>query len=123
MKIRSGFVSNSSSSSFVIIGIPVLDVSTLTEAQVENEELIALGHELGEGQDVFVVTKEMLPVIKEGKFDLEFLVNAKWLNDYSIPKITDDMVGKIIRTGESDYHGTHDVASLIERYGEQEERY
>lgn len=52
MKTRNGFVTNSSSSSFVIIGKRVKDYN---EVDLSKARYVALGSYLNEGQDVFEV--------------------------------------------------------------------
>ena len=64
MKIRNGFVSNSSSSSFVLFGVP-LDAKNVTNSMLKNNRITAIGCCLDEGLDVFTVrTDEELAFIK-----------------------------------------------------------
>ena len=55
MKIRKGFVSNSSSSSFVFAGRPV-KASSITENQIYKNEFIVIGKSLCEGLDIFNIS-------------------------------------------------------------------
>ena len=64
MKIRIGFVSNSSSSSFVAIGRQANWKDAINGRIPEGATLMAFGHGLDEGQDIFVVTEEMLEAIR-----------------------------------------------------------
>jgi hypothetical protein len=77
MKIRNGFVSNSSSSSFMIAGFPV-NVKDITINDLDLNTYIVQGKSLNDGDDVFYLsTNEMLYFVK----------SAKELYD----EITDDM--------------------------------
>ena len=68
MKIRNGFVSNSSSSSFVLIG-KKLDLSSITPEDVENKKITVIGEYIYEGLDVFELDTEMLNFMKSNEYD------------------------------------------------------
>ena len=127
MKIRQGFVSNSSSSSFIIIGkeINILDVKFNI---LKEKEIIALGKSLNDGQDVFKVkTVEQLAFLKAlkkiGNDDFIFFDSCAFDSDsYSgeLKNIPQD--GKLkYYTGEKDYHSSESINDLKYRYDEYDE--
>jgi len=61
MKIRTGFVSNSSSSSFIILG---KSLNSINEIDLEKGKYIATGEWLNEGLDIFYITKENINAVK-----------------------------------------------------------
>lgn len=72
MKARNGFVSNSSSSSFVILGKEL----KWNELKIEESNIWMWGMHVGEGSDIFNLTKEML----------ELIVGDSYFNRYSFYK-------------------------------------
>ena len=73
MKIRNGFVSNSSSSSFMLIG-KMVDEEDITNSDIKDKNYVVIGKSLGDGDDIFYIeTVEMLWFIKTvQKMNLEF---------------------------------------------------
>ena len=81
MKIRSGFVSNSSSSSFIILGSSTapLDRTQTVELLKTNPDarILVVGASMNEGNDVFFLDKRMIDFIldHEERFLASF---AEW---------------------------------------------
>ena len=121
MKIRNGFVSNSSSSSFVLIGNRAPSFQVLTDDEVAGG-LVGVGesNNLCEGIDVFQIDGEMLEYIKEANLDIEIYKNASCFYDDREFKITADMVGKTVVFGTCDQHNSDSVESLMENYTREE---
>lgn len=74
MKIRTGYVSNSSSSSFIVIGRDVGNIfSNSLNLDFKNKEYAMFGKELwGEGTDFIHLTSELFEWIKDRRYNIDF---------------------------------------------------
>ncbi len=120
MKIRSGFVSNSSSSSFLIFGERV-DGHELLD-KWDNDIWMA-GKYVGEGTDVFLLTPEMIDlIIKNGLRHRLFYKAYKtfYVEDWDtdVTGIKRDELPPVFSVYHWDksHHSVNDLRMFIERY-------
>jgi len=118
MKIRNGFVSNSSSSSFLIIGKKCSDLSNLTKADIK-KGITAIGKYLWEGKDVFNITDlEMLGFVRDHSELFDVFTESEFVYDVDGANIEigESDVGKVITGGVADQASSTDVIALKENY-------
>lgn len=116
MKTRRGFVSNSSSSSFIICGDKLIDFP-----EKYNSKLHAEGWGVSEGCDFFKVTEDMYEFLKENKeirkslacFLVDFQKEAEGYQKISTNELPKD---SFVFAKEISYHITGSTEDLINRY-------
>lgn len=124
MKIRNGYVSNSSSSSFCIIGYKVCNTNTAHDYNfdLENNQYLMIGRELCEGIDIIDLNKAMIKHLKDECLEheyeiiqvLSFSVDSDYANEVEqIPEII--LKPKVIFGTRSDNY-TRTVAEFKHRY-------
>jgi hypothetical protein len=125
MKIRNGFVSNSSSSSFIIIGNE-LDIRDVTSKMINEKEIIAMGGDVYEGEDVFQITTieelAFLKALSNLGYDAAFTIvdSLVFQQENCSGSIDVEKLPKTGRvnyyTGSVDYSASDSVETLKERY-------
>lgn len=129
MKIRQGFVSNSSSSSFIILGKDV-DILKVTPKMIKEKIIMVVGETLCEGEDIFQIrTDEQLAFLKAlNKISIED--TFKYIDTYAMAE--DEYEGeidvkKLPKTGKikyynfnQDFSSSEDLRTLQMRYDKYE---
>jgi hypothetical protein len=119
MKIRIGFVSNSSSSSFVILGTKT-HLGNISPKSVAKGEIIAVGIDLyGDGADLFYLTEDMYKTLQKNKHQkLDFYqVYAIDSGNEETEVIKAALPDKFnIFSFEASLHGTRTIEDFEERY-------
>ena len=119
MKTRNGFVSNSSSSSFVIFGDPT-DIWDIQNPEKEN--VWAIGGMQGEGWDVFKIDDKILIELRSTenhcKLDLIKAYKTVWLDGPGdCVSVDNDLPRKFnVFSVEKSHHSTNKFDIFMERY-------
>lgn len=118
MKTRQSHVSNSSSSSFLLIGIPVASTG-IPNLNVENDDIWAIGTFLSEGLDVFLIQdKKMLQFIIDFPSSFSVFRNAEvYYEEARIPVSgLDNKDEHIITFGMADQNHSCDIETMVQHY-------
>ena len=124
MKIRIGFVSNSSSSSFVVVGSKLShgDVFSKAKELIEKGRLYAEGSWCCEGVDFFKVTQEMWDMYEKGiRGFFEFYDAQIMAEEYSKIKKSEIEGDEFeVHIFEIDNHKTENIEDFRDRYSEED---
>jgi len=123
MKLRQGFVSNSSSSSFVVIGEKV-SLNEVCSDMKFDKPLMIIGEVVNEGQEYFEITEEFRELLREHKDNFknyyDFVLEYKTAGDEVMQLKRAELPEEFsIFPFTADYHiASNDADSFFERYFE-----
>ncbi len=131
MKTRTALVSNSSSSSFILIGIPImiseLNESHITTPKSNTYQTIIFGKYMCEGRDVFPLCESgQLAFIKDNpELFTHAFTHCTYKYDggiYELKKIVDagfDISKMVVWGDTADQGSSYSLDSLLENYGDE----
>lgn len=120
MKIRNGFVSNSSSSSFVIFGIRV-NTKELSNEDIKNNKYTVIGDYFEGGYDVFEIdNEETLKFIKAvetlyKKTPFRVYKNIAFEGKNDLSKLPKEGTAELI-CGDAEQSSSYNINRLFENY-------
>ena len=112
MKIRSGFVSNSSSSSFCFVGREV----SCDEANklIDKEDLYIYGKDLSDAKDIMIATKELLELSKSSSLGVFLFLSDVKTEGVSLSTLPSHATH--VFDWEKDYDYTETAEMFLSRY-------
>jgi len=123
MKTRSSLVSNSSSSSFILIGIPI-QINMITKEIMDRGDVFVKGRHMGEGVDFIDVKDEgMLKFIQEHEvlFGPAYCDCRTFFDKESVLLQNKYENGEVVVACDKDNYCSENVSDLIEHYLDADE--